>query len=347
MRRTILNADGFTLMEVIIAVAIVAIMAGAIAPVVFHELNTVRSEATSRELDRIKGGLLDFYEDTGRFPTEAEGLAALITDPGVTGWEGPYFTDSQQDLATAIARDNFGETYVYDLNPNVSPPASVDLLLVSPGVNHALDAGAQNQPWDLAATTDDLFVVISASAINRSKEDEVATELEIIAAACRQYFQDHAGFPNSLAVLDGTYLDPGFQNALLVDAWNTGYQLVVLGGTPPSQRVYSFGPDQQDDNGADDDLAVLVSSVPPGRQTTLSELEIAQAALNGQPTLPLIGGWAGAGGIREALGLVGTFDNDGWGSSYGVNVASRVVFSPGPDANPNSLLDNMPVGVGP
>ena len=66
-------------MEVIIAVAIVSIMAGALAPVIYHEINMARSAATSRELDLLKDGLLDFYEDTGRFPAEALQIMEELT----------------------------------------------------------------------------------------------------------------------------------------------------------------------------------------------------------------------------------------------------------------------------
>ncbi len=31
-----------------------------------------------------------FAKDCGRYPTMEEGLAVLITDPGISGWRGPY-----------------------------------------------------------------------------------------------------------------------------------------------------------------------------------------------------------------------------------------------------------------
>ena len=34
---------------------------------------------------------IDLFEvDCGRYPTEAEGLSALVQNPGVDGWQGPY-----------------------------------------------------------------------------------------------------------------------------------------------------------------------------------------------------------------------------------------------------------------
>ncbi|MGO8927651.1 MAG: type II secretion system protein GspG [Limisphaerales bacterium] len=44
----------------------------------------VRSDDVMQALNR-------FEADCGRFPTTAEGLSALVEDPGVAGWKGPYW----------------------------------------------------------------------------------------------------------------------------------------------------------------------------------------------------------------------------------------------------------------
>jgi general secretion pathway protein G len=37
------------------------------------------------------GQVLDSFKlDIGRYPSSSEGLNALITNPGVEGWDGPY-----------------------------------------------------------------------------------------------------------------------------------------------------------------------------------------------------------------------------------------------------------------
>ena len=45
--------------------------------------------------------------------------------------------------------------------------------------------------------------------------------------------------------------------------------------------------------------------------------------------------------------LTTAFDRDGWGRHYGLNVASRTVFSAGPDGLAEAAADNIPPGVGP
>jgi general secretion pathway protein G len=49
----------------------------------------------------------NFQKDTSRFPTKAEGLDALIQNPGnLKGWNGPYFKKS-------IPLDPWGRAYIY------------------------------------------------------------------------------------------------------------------------------------------------------------------------------------------------------------------------------------------
>ncbi len=348
-RTTLLRGDsgGFTLMEVIIAVAIVALMAGALAPVVFKQINSARSKVTVQELDQIESGLLSFYQDTGRFPTEAEGLEALVSDPGLANWQGPYLSSAKRSPAEAIKGDAFGMEYIYDLNPVTDPPGSADVLVASGGADLTPGAGRLNRTWDLESDTDDIFTVVSAAAIERTKENEAREELQILSAACSEYYRDNSSFPTTLSELSGVYLDSGFAGGIFEDAWKVGYRTIQYGGGGAvTLMIYSCGPDRRDDSGGGDDLSLLTSSIPPGRITTRSELDIAQAALTRDPEFDLTGSWTGAAGIRARLGLAEVFDLDGWGNSYRVNIGSRLIFSCGPDGRAATVSDNLPTGVG-
>ena len=106
----------------------------------------------------------------------------------------------------------------------------------------------------------------------------------------------------------------------------------------------SRGPDRRDNGGGGDDLVVQVSSRPPGRQTTLQRLEIAQNALNADPAASLTGVWAND---LVTLGLSNALANDGWDQPFLINSGSRVVYSAGPDNNHATTGDNLPRGVGP
>jgi type II secretion system protein G len=67
-----------------------------------------RRELMARgELDRFAKSLEFFYDDVGRYPTEKEGLAALITQPAaLANWHGPYI-DGDYSV------DPWGNDYVY------------------------------------------------------------------------------------------------------------------------------------------------------------------------------------------------------------------------------------------
>jgi general secretion pathway protein G len=75
-----------------------------------QQIQAVRHQRESmarRELDRYAKSLANFYSDVGRYPTEKEGLAALIKrPPALAGWQGPYV---EGDFSV----DPWGNDYVY------------------------------------------------------------------------------------------------------------------------------------------------------------------------------------------------------------------------------------------
>jgi len=340
------NRIGFTLIEIIIAIAIVAIMAGTIAPMAFQEIVRSREDATLKELANLNDALVEFYEDTGRFPLEAEGLTALVSDPGITGWQGPYVGADRSDPVTEVNTDSFKETYIYDLNPTTTPAGAADVLLVSPGADKAFTYGQLNHTWTLAGDGDDLMALVTAGQVNRDKIRECEAELEAIGEAASSYFHDLASFPVGAGDLGDDYLDAGINDTNFVDPWNRNYVFAQTGGSgsPVIFLVRSFGPDRNNDNGAGDDLTLNVSSIPPGRKASLWKLEISQTALNNDGSLVLTGDWETD---ADALGLETIFSVDGWAQDFEINASSRTVYSIGPDGNASLTDDNLPKGVGP
>jgi len=145
----------------------------------------------------------------------------------------------------------------------------------------------------------------------------------------------------------GNYLDAGLDGGAFVDPWLTSYEMTIslVGSQPPYWILRSYGPDRADDSGAGDDITLTINSTPPARNTTMSRLEVAQLILNKDPNLALTGNWVLID--RSALNLLATFDNDGWGREYQLNVNSRLIFSMGPDGDALTVADNIPTGVGP
>ena len=82
---------GFTLLELLVVLAIMGLLAAIIAPQVLRYLGSSRSQSAKIQIQNIDTALQLFRLDVGRFPTTGEGLAALVTAPqAVANWNGPY-----------------------------------------------------------------------------------------------------------------------------------------------------------------------------------------------------------------------------------------------------------------
>jgi hypothetical protein len=206
-------------------------------------------------LNAIASGLVDFYEDTGRFPRENEGLRALVSNPGITSWLGPYMGGGVGVLVEQIEKDEFGEAYAYDYEPDVSPSTAADVLVVSSGQDFNFTSGSVGNTWSLNSPGNDLFVVVTAGPVNREKIRDCHSELEAIAEASREYFDSNGSFPNSSTELLGGYLDAGIDGDAFMDPWNIEY--VFDSSNSPSSSssliIMSLGPNRESDSGDLDD----------------------------------------------------------------------------------------------
>lgn len=117
------NHDGFTLIEIVIAVAIVAIFAAAISPMVFRHLEDAKMGKAQNETETISAAILSYYKDTGSWPyTNANGPAGnaidrIVSSDMVASGAGP---DAQQG---ARNWGRYGNTkqlgdYLYYNNPD-------------------------------------------------------------------------------------------------------------------------------------------------------------------------------------------------------------------------------------
>lgn len=99
---------GFTLIEMLVVIGILALLAAIAYPQVLRYIGSARTEAARAQIGAI-GTALELYAlDTGRFPPQQVGLAALVKKPtNVRGWNGPYLK-KQQGLF-----DPWGRAYQY------------------------------------------------------------------------------------------------------------------------------------------------------------------------------------------------------------------------------------------
>ncbi|MEN9411521.1 MAG: type secretion system protein GspG [Pseudomonadota bacterium] len=114
--------SGVTLLEVMIVLAVIALIVGFGAPRLMESFGRAKSQAAEVSMANLKGAVQLFYIDTGRYPSEAEGLSALLAAPdGVTGWKGPYL-DGEADLT-----DPWGRPFTY-ASPADAAPFSLSTL---------------------------------------------------------------------------------------------------------------------------------------------------------------------------------------------------------------------------
>lgn len=136
MRRTVGRTAGFTLVEIMVVVVILGILAVLIVPRVLGRTDEAKQAAAKHDIATVMQSLKLYKLDNGRYPTNDQGLQALVTKPiaapAPSNWK-PYLDK--------LPKDPWGNTYQY----------------LSPGVHGEVDVfslGADNQPGGTGADLD-------------------------------------------------------------------------------------------------------------------------------------------------------------------------------------------------
>jgi general secretion pathway protein G len=87
--------DGFTLVELLVVLAILGLLVAIAAPRVMKYLGSAKSDTARIQVDKLSG-ILDLYRlEVGHYPTEQEGLRALVEKPAqADSWNGPYLKNA-------------------------------------------------------------------------------------------------------------------------------------------------------------------------------------------------------------------------------------------------------------
>jgi general secretion pathway protein G len=109
---TVSSQSGFTLLEIIIVLGIVGTLMAVLVGGLGSGGDSAKKKETAIKVNNVQSSLLKYQADVGSYPKKEEGLAALLTNPGIGAkWSGPYI-GAEEDL-----QDSWNNKFEYELTP--------------------------------------------------------------------------------------------------------------------------------------------------------------------------------------------------------------------------------------
>ena len=130
---------GFTLVELLVVLAILGLLVGLVGPQVMKQLGGAKTDTAKIQIEDLSAAIDIFYLDNGRYPTAEEGLAGLVAQPdGLDNWNGPYLKKKK------VPQDPWSHDYHY-----VFPGENGDYDLFSYGADNS--AGGDKDAQDVVS----------------------------------------------------------------------------------------------------------------------------------------------------------------------------------------------------
>jgi general secretion pathway protein G len=109
---------GFTLVEIMAVIIIIGLLAAIVSVNFLGQTDKARVVTTKANLKMLHHAVAQFKMDTGRYPTEEEGLKVLIEQPSdVKGYQPGGYLDS-----TEVPKDAWGHDFIYVAYPETGKP---------------------------------------------------------------------------------------------------------------------------------------------------------------------------------------------------------------------------------
>lgn len=126
---------GFSLLEMLIVVAIIGLIAALVVPRLGSAFGKSQVRTTRAQLAQLTQAVEQFRLDVNRYPTAEEGLSVLLEGTSIEGWDGPYLQKRE------IPTDAWGNPFVY------RPDEEFEFIILSYGADGA--AGGDGEGTDL------------------------------------------------------------------------------------------------------------------------------------------------------------------------------------------------------
>ncbi len=100
-----LASKGFSLIEILVVMAIIAMLAVMVAPNIFNQQAGAQRDAALAQISAIEAALDAYFIDVQSYPDSLDGLNE--NDSGRASWNGPY-------MRREVPLDPWGNEYVYE-----------------------------------------------------------------------------------------------------------------------------------------------------------------------------------------------------------------------------------------
>ena len=107
------DESGFTLVEIMVVVVILAVLAALVVPRVVGRTDEARAVAAQQDIASVLQALKLYRIDNSRYPSNEQGLSALVTQPTIEP-----LARNWKSYLDRLPSDPWGRTYLY-LNPGV------------------------------------------------------------------------------------------------------------------------------------------------------------------------------------------------------------------------------------
>jgi general secretion pathway protein G len=105
------SSRGFSLIELLVVIIILGLLAGLVGPRLFGRVGQSKQAAARAQIELFSAALDQYRLDVGSYPPSAAGLEALVKNPSVSNWNGPYLKKN------AVPSDPWGKPYQYKCCP--------------------------------------------------------------------------------------------------------------------------------------------------------------------------------------------------------------------------------------